>query len=80
MAQNGAEDARDYDKATIVTNQAQVRAILQRAEANTRAYPFFLTDVMNGRRNDGAVVCLQTFCLDALFRSTRVAAGKKRAR
>jgi len=68
--------ARDYDKATIVTNQAQVRAILQRSEANTRAFPFFLTDVMNGRRNDGAVVCLQAFCLDAMFRSASRAREK----
>jgi len=58
-----------YEKSVSVINHAQVRSILMRAEANTRAYPFFLTDLMNGCRTDGAVVSLQTYCFDALFRT-----------
>jgi len=69
----------EYDKSVVVSNQAQVRTMLQRAEANTRAFPFFLTDTMNGRRLNGTVVSLQTFCLDAMFRtSARTTPRRKR--
>ncbi len=68
----------DYEKTVVVSNQAQVRTMLQRAEANTRAFPFFLTDNMNGRRVNGNVVTLQAFCLDAMFRSSARAAPRRK--
>jgi len=70
----------DYDKSVIVMNQAQVRGLLQRAEANSRAFSFFLTDTMHGRRTNHQLVDVQTFCLDALFRTSNAAKRSRAVR